>query len=129
MQQLKDYTPFVARVLMSLLFLLAGYGKLMAVGPTADYMQAMGVPGVLVYPTILFELGVGILLTVGYQVRYVALAAAAFSVLTALIFHTAFSDPAMAQTNIIMLLKNLSIAGGFLLLALNGAGKVAIDKA
>jgi putative oxidoreductase len=65
------------------------------------------------WPAILFEIGAGLLIIVGYKTRIVAALLAGFSVLTAAIFHNQFAD----QIQMIMFLKNLSMAGGFALLA------------
>lgn len=124
MDKFNCYLPLVARVLLALLFLLAGLGKIGDVAGTAGYMSSVGIPGFLAWPAIIFEIGVGVLLIVGWKTRIVALAAAAFCLVTAVLFHNNFAD----QIQMIMFLKNLSIAGGFLLLTANGAGKFAIDK-
>lgn len=124
MDKFYSYLPLVARVLLAILFLLAGIGKLGDVAGTAGYMSSVGIPGFLAWPAIIFEIGVGVLLIVGWQTRMVALAAAAFCIVTAILFHNNFAD----QIQMIMFLKNLSIAGGFLLLTANGAGKYALDK-
>ena len=102
-----------ARVLMAVLFLLSGFGKVTAVAATQAYMAAHGVPGVLLWPAAAFEIGAGVLLLLGLGLRLLGLALAAWCLLTALIFHTAFSD----QDQMINFLKNLTMAGGFLLLA------------
>lgn len=124
MDKFNSYLPLVARVLLAVLFLLAGLGKIGDVAGTAGYMSSVGIPGFLAWPAIIFEIGVGVLLIVGWQTRIVALAAAVFCIVTAILFHNNFAD----QMQMIMFLKNLSIAGGFLLLTANGAGKYALDK-
>lgn len=124
MEAIDKFGPFVARVLIAVLFLLAGLGKIADVAGTAGYMASVGVPGFLAWPAIIFELAVGVLLIVGWQTRYVGLLGALFCIVTAALFHNNFAD----QTQMVMFLKNLSIAGGFLLLAANGPGKFAIDK-
>lgn len=112
-----------ARILLAIIFVMAGIGKLMDPAGTVGYMEAMGVPGFLVWPTIILELGGGILIAVGYQTRIVALLLAAFTVLAGLIFHHQFAD----QNQMIHFMKNLAIAGGFLSLVVNGAGGWSID--
>lgn len=124
MTEIEKFGPLVARVLIAVLFLLAGFGKLADVQGFAGYLTSGGLPAFLAWPSILFELAVGVLLVVGYQTRYVALAGAAFCVVSAALYHNNFAD----QTQMVMFLKNLAIAGGFLLLASNGAGKFALDK-
>lgn len=124
MDKVYGVLPVVARVLMAVLFLLAGFGKTADVAGTAGYIASVGLPGFLAWPAIIFEIGVGVLLIVGWQTRMVGLVAAAFCIVTAVLFHNNFAD----QMQMINFLKNLAIAGGFLLLAANGAGKYALDK-
>ena len=117
------YIHLTGRILMSIVFLLAGIGKLSDPNGTAGYMQAMGIPGILVWPTLLFEIGGALAIMVGWQTRTVALLLAGFSVVSGVIFHHNFAD----QTQMIMFLKNLSMAGGFLLLVASGATDFAVD--
>ena len=114
----------VGRILIALIFVTAGYGKIGAYEATQGYMDAMGVPGGLLPLVIILELGGGILLMLGLFTRYIALALAGFSILSAILFHGNFSD----QMQEIMFLKNLSIAGGFLFLVAFGAGKISLDS-
>lgn len=123
MTDTKSYAGLVARVLLSILFITAGYSKLGSVEGTAAYMASQGVPGILVWPTIALELLGGLAILVGFQTRIIALALAGFSVLAALIFHLVPGD----QMQMISLYKNLGLAGGFLLLAANGAGALSVD--
>ena len=118
------FTEAAGRVLLALLFLLAGGSKLGAYGATVAYMSSAGVPGALLPAVIATELGGALAIILGWKTRVVAAWLAAFSVLTALTFHNNFAD----QTQMIMFLKNLSIAGGFLLLVANGAGPLSIDR-
>ena len=124
MQTLQSFAPLLARILLAILFLLAGIGKLADVQGFAGYMASGGVPAFLAWPAILFEIAVGVLLILGWQVRYTALAAAAFCVVAAALYHNNFAD----QMQMVMFLKNLAIAGGFLVLFAHGAGKFALDK-
>ena len=124
MDSLNKYIPLVSRILLGLIFVLAGFGKLMDPAGTAGYIASVGLPGLLVWPTIALELLGGLAIIVGYQTRIVSLALAAFCVLSAAIFHNNFAD----QMQMISFLKNLAIAGGFLQLYLHGAGALAIDK-
>lgn len=108
----------LARILLMALFLVSGLGKLGDLSGTQGYMEAMGVPGILLWPTIAFEIGSGLCILLGFQTRLVAVVLAGFSLVTAFIFHHNFAD----QTQQIMFLKNLGLAGGFLLLACTGGG-------
>jgi putative oxidoreductase len=113
----------VARTLMAAIFILSALGKLGAPGPTQGYMAAFGVPGALLWPTMAFELGAGLLLLAGLYIRPVALLLAGFSLGTALVFHNQLGD----QIQQIMLLKNLAMTGGYLLLAKHGAPEFSLD--
>ena len=110
----------IGRALLAFIFIIAGWGKLTAYQATQGYMEAMGVPGGLLPLTILMELGGGIAILLGLQTRLVALGLAGFSIETALIFHSGAEDS-------INLMKNLAMAGGFIFLALHGAGKISLD--
>jgi putative oxidoreductase len=117
-------TEVTGRVLLALLFLLAGIGKLSASSATAAYMSSAGVPRALLPAVIAIELGGGLAIILGWKTRVVAALLAGFSILTALIFHNNFAD----QIQMIMFLKNVSIAGGFLLLVAHGAGPFSLDR-
>lgn len=112
------------RVMLALIFILAGLGKIQDPAGTAGYMQAMGIPALLLWPTIALELLGGIAIAIGYRTQYVALALAAFSLLAAFIFHRNFGD----QMQMIMFLKNIAIAGGLLLLAVGGKTAFSLDN-
>ena len=124
MNKLNPILSQAGRVMIALIFVLSGFGKISAIEGTQGYMEAMGLPGSLIYPTILLEVAAGIAIIVGFQTRYVALALAGFSLLSAFIFHNQLGD----QTQFIMFLKNVAIAGGFLFLARNGAGELSVDN-
>ena len=114
----------VSRVLLAQLFIVSGFGKIGGYAGTQGYMESMGVPGALLPLVILVELGGGLLLVAGLFTRWAALALAGFSIAAALIFHTHFAE----QMQMIMFMKNLSIAGGLLLLGFPealSAGKAA----
>ena len=118
----KAPTDLAGRVLLSLIFIVAGYSKIGGYAGTAGYMESAGVPGELLPLVILAELGGGIAILLGLFTRPVAVALAGFSVISGVIFHGAPD-----QVNQIMLMKNIAIAGGFLVLAANGAGAWSID--
>ncbi len=113
----------IARVLMALIFILSGLSKLGAADAVRSYMEAMGVPGALLWPTVAFEVGAGVLVALGYHTRVIALLLAGFCLVSAAIFHHQFAD----QLQMIMFLKNISMAGGFLLLAAVGSGSLSLD--
>src|SRR6202050_2349180 len=110
------------RFLLALLFLLSGVGKLGAYTATAAYMSATGVPGAWLPAVIAIEIFGSLAIVLGWKTRMAAVLLAGVSVLNALQFHNNLAD----QTQMIMFFKNLSIAGGFLLLAANGAGPLSL---
>ncbi|WP_159565642.1 DoxX family protein [Budvicia diplopodorum] len=124
MKNLNSLAILVARILMPILFIMAGYGKLGdAYAGTQQYMQAMGIPGFLLPLTILLELGGGLAVLFGLLTRTTALITAFFTLATAFILHTNFAE----GVNQLMFMKNLTIAGGYLLLAVTGPGAWSID--
>jgi putative oxidoreductase len=124
MNKLHDFAELGGRILIALIFVAAGASKLGAgYAATQGYMQAMHVPGALLPLVIVTELGAGLLVVLGLWTRPAAFALAGFSVLSALLFHANFGD----QTQQIMFMKNLAIAGGLLLLVARGAGRFSLD--
>ena len=121
---MKKVNQVVARVFLGHIFLLAGLSKIGAYEGTQGYMDAMGVSGMLLPLVILLEVGGGLAIIAGLQTRWVSYALAAFSVASAVIFHNNFGD----QTQMVMFMKNFAIAGGFLLLAEQGAGAFSVDN-
>ncbi len=115
-----NYIPTAARVLLAVLFVLAGYGKIAGYDGTMGYMASQGVPGMLLPLVIALELGGGLLLIAGFQTRWVALALAAFTVAASLIFH-------IGDGQMTMFLKNMAITGGLLLVYVHGAGPLSLD--
>jgi putative oxidoreductase len=118
-----NLTGLAGRILLAVMFLLSGLGKLGAYSATAAYMTSAGVPGVLLPLVIITEVGGALAIVVGWKTRTVAVLLAGFCLLTAIAFHRNFAD----QNQMINFLKNLSIAGGFLLLVANGPGPLSID--
>jgi putative oxidoreductase len=114
-----------ARLLMSIIFIISGWGKLTGYSGTQGYFASMGLPlPALVTPlVILVELGGGLALLAGFKTRWVAAVLAAFSVGSALIAHTNFADPNQMNN----FLKNLAMAGGYLLFVKYGAGSPSLD--
>ncbi len=117
--------PLAARILIGLLFIVAGAGKLGNVEGFTGYLTSGGLPAILAWPSIIFEIAVGLCMVVGFQTRIMALLGAGFCVLAAILYHF---DPA-DQMQMTSFLKNLAIAGGFLMLAIHGPGRYAVDKA
>jgi putative oxidoreductase len=112
------------RILLATLFLFAGLGKVTAYAGTAAYMASAGVPAFMLPVVIALEIGGGLVIVLGFQTRVVAFLLAGFSLVSAALFHHNFAD----QTQMIMFLKNVSIAGAFLLLVANGPGPLSLDR-
>jgi putative oxidoreductase len=114
-----------ARILMSLIFILSGWSKLTGYSGTQAYFGSMGLPlPALVTPlVILIELGGGLALLLGFKARWAAGVLALFSIASAFIAHTNFADA--NQMNNFM--KNLAMAGGYLMFVKYGAGVPSID--
>lgn len=122
--KLSPWTELLGRFLIALIFIGAGYSKIGGYEGTAAYMTSMGVPGALLPLVIAAELGGGLLVLAGLFTRFAALALAGFSVISAVLFHGNVADP-MQQ---ILFMKNLAMAGGFLFLVANGAGRFSLDR-
>ena len=111
------------RILLSTLFLVAGVRKFFFQEETIMYMEDYGVPGILLFPSIVLEIVFPILLIVGYKTRFSASIMALFTLTVALIFHTNFEN----QMETIIFLKDIAIAGGFLIIAVNEPKICSID--
>ncbi|AEJ02298.1 DoxX family protein [Nitrosomonas sp. Is79A3] len=120
---MEKISQFVARLFLGQIFLLSGIFKIGGYEGTQGYMEAMGVPGMLLPLVIVIEVGGGLAIIAGWQTKLVSIALAAFTVVAAVIFHNNFSD----QMQMIMFMKNIAIAGGLILLAVHGAGGYSLD--
>ena len=114
----------IGRIFISLIFLLAGFGKIFNYEETIGYMESFGVPGYLLVPAIIIEILFPLLLIIGYKTKLAAIILSLFAILLAIIFHTDFSN----QMQLMSFLKNFAIAGGFLIIFVRGAGKYSIDQ-
>ena len=124
MNQLQAFSALLGRLFLAMIFIQSGLSKMSDYAATQDYMDAMGVSSALLPLVIVLEVVGGIAIVIGFKARLVALAMAGFSLLSALLFHTNFSD----ETQTIMLMKNIAIAGGFLMIVAHGAGAYALDN-
>jgi putative oxidoreductase len=115
----------ISRILLSILFIPAGFGKLTAIAGTAGYFASKGLPLPTVTAVIvgLVELLGGLAVLVGFQTRYAAVLLGLFTIGAALVGHLVPWD----QANQINFFKNLAIAGGFFVLAQHGAGALSVD--
>ena len=121
---MEKVSQLVARIFLGHIFLLAGVSKIGAYEGTQGYMDAMGVPGMLLPLVILLEVAGGLAVIAGWQTRWTAIVLAGFTIVAAVIFHNNFGD----QMQMIMFMKNIAISGGLILLAVHGAGAYSLDK-
>ncbi|MCC2973134.1 DoxX family protein [Massilia sp. IC2-476] len=114
--------PAIGRVLLAAIFVLSGVGKALAPSGTIGYIESVGLPFATLglVAAIAIELGGGVMLALGIKTRLVAALLAAFSVVTALVFHNALGD----QNQLIHFMKNIAMAGGLLQVVAFGAGAV-----
>ena len=111
------------RIFLSAVFLIAGVNKIFNYEGTTAYMESFGVPGLLYIPAIILEILFPLLIVIGYQTKISALIMAIFSISLAIIFHTDFSN----QMQVMSFLKNFAIAGGFIIIFVNGPSRWSID--
>ena len=111
------------RILLSILFLIEGFRKFLFQEETIMYMEDYGVPEILFFPSLILEILFPIFLIIGYKTRFSASIMALFTLTVALIFHTNFDN----QMESIMFLKDIAIAGGFLIIATNEPKICSID--
>lgn len=116
-------SQLVARIFLGQIFVISGFLKISGYEGTQGYMEAMGVPGMLLPLVIALEVVGGLAIVTGWQTKWVSMALAAFTLTAAMIFHSDFSD----QIQMIMFMKNIAITGGFMLLVVYGAGAYSID--
>lgn len=123
--------PLIARIFLAALFVFAGIGKIGNVAGTAGYFGKLGLPGgeAMVYAVIAVEILGGLLIAVGWQTRIVAWIMAIFTIGTAVVGHQFWGlEGGQMNAQLTQFLKNLSIAGGFLMLAWAGPGRYSLDK-
>jgi len=113
----------LGRIFLSTLFLIEGTNKIFNYEETIQYMENFGVPGYLAIPAIILEILFPLLLIIGYQTKIAALVMMIFTIVVAIIFHTNFDD----HMQFITFFKDIAIAGGFIIIFVNGAGKFSVD--
>ena len=126
----QNRVALLGRILLGLIFVMSGFGKIAGFAGTAAYIASRGLPlpEVLAALTIVVELGGGLMLLVGLFSRWAGLGLALFSILTALIFHNYWNaDTAAHMSQYINFWKNISIAGGMLLVTAFGPGSISIE--
>ena len=119
-----NFFDLIGRIFISSIFLYSGYNKIFNYGNTVAWMEGFGIPGFLLWPTIVLEIILPILIIIGYRTQISAILLAMFCIATAVIFHFDFTN----QTQTIAFLKNFGLAGGFLFIATNGPKEWAIDR-
>ena len=124
MSQIQTFAAPLGRILIALMFVTSGFSKIAGYAGTQGYMEAMGVPGALLPLVIIVELFGGLAVMLGWHTRIAAFLLAGFSLLSALLFHADFGD----QMQMIMFMKNISIAGGFLMIVALGGGAFSLDN-
>ena len=113
----------IGRIFLSVLFLIEGIGKLFTQEQVITYMEDYGVPGILFIPAVVLEILFPLLLIVGYKTRLAALVMSLFTLTVAIIFHTDFSN----GMQLVFFLKDLAIAGGFMIIIAYGSNKFSLD--
>lgn len=113
----------LGRIMLSVMFIKAGYDKIGGFPNVQKYMEGNGVPGMLLPLVIAAEIGLGLMVLVGYRTRLAALGLAGFTVIAALLFHFKLAD----NVQYLFFMKNMAIAGGFLALMVAGAGAYSMD--
>jgi len=119
-----NFFDLIGRIFISSIFLFSGYNKIFNYGNTVAWMEGFGIPGFLLWPAIILEIILPILIIIGYRTQISSIILAIFCITTAVIFHLDFSN----QIQTIAFLKNFALAGGFLFIAAHGPKDWAIDK-
>jgi putative oxidoreductase len=129
-EAVKTYGPLAGRILLALLFVVSGFGKLTEFGGTVGYIASKGMPlpQLAAAGAIAVELIGGCLLVVGWQTRWAATAIFLFLIPTTLIFHPFWAVMAGKQMETIQFMKNLCIMGGMLYVMAFGAGPLSLDN-
>ena len=126
----QGFPLLVARILLALMFVMSGVSKLTGLEGTAGYIASVGLPmaQVLAVGAGVLEVAAGVMLIVGWQARWAALALAAFTVLASLLFHNFWAMPKDQQfMQQLMFMKNLAITGGLLFVFAFGPGSLSLD--
>jgi putative oxidoreductase len=125
MSRSADTFAFIGRCLMAVLFLLSGFGKVVGPAATIAWIASTGLPmpTVAYVGAIIIELGGGLLLILGWQIRPLSAVLSVYAIATALIFHSNLADP----NQLFHFLKNIAVMGGLFQLMAFGAGNFSLD--
>ena len=130
MDALNRFGPLAGRILIALIFVLSGFGKITGFEGTVGYIVSKGLPlpQLAAVGAVIVELGGSIMLVLGWKARWAAAAMFVFTALAALIFHNFWAVPAdQAQNQMIHFMKNISILGGLLYVIVHGSGPLSVD--
>jgi len=130
MDALSRFGPLAGRLLIALIFVLSGFGKITGFEGTVGYIASNGLPlpQLAAVSAIIVELGGGVMLVLGWKARWAAVAMFVFTALASLIFHNFWAVPAdQAQNQMIHFMKNISILGGLLYVIVHGSGPLSVD--
>ena len=130
MKVLTRFGPLAGRILIALIFVVAGIEKITDFAGTVGYIAGKGLPlpHLAAIGAIVVELGGGIMLVLGWRARWAALALFVFTAFTALVFHNFWAMPAdQAANQMVHFLKNISIMGGLLYVMACGSGSMSLD--
>ena len=131
MNALNRYGPLTGRILIALIFVVAGLGKINGFEGTVGYIASKGLPlpQVAAIGAIIVELGGGIMLALGWKTRWAAAAIFVFTGLAAVIFHDFWAvSQDQVQNQMIQFMKNFAIMGGLIFVIIHGAGALSLDK-
>lgn len=123
MTSFRGTTELIGRIFLMILYLYSGSTKISGYSATLGYMASAGVPGALLPLVIAMEMLGSVAIILGWQTRIVSVLLAGYTLIAAALFHNHFTD----QVQVVMFLKNVSIAGAFLMLAANGPGPLSVD--
>ena len=119
-----NFFDLISRIFISSIFLLSGYNKIFNYENTVEWMEGFGIPGFLLWPAIVLEIVLPILIIIGYRTQISAILLAMFCIATAVIFHFDFAN----QMQTIAFLKNFALAGGFLFIAVHGPKEWSMER-
>ena len=117
------FADFIGRLLLSIVFFMAGFNKIMNYAGTQGFMEQHGVPGLLLPAVIAAEILLPIMLLIGWQTRLAAFGLAIFTLISGALFHYVPGE----QMQMIMLMKNIAIAGGLFVVVAHGAGAWSLE--
>ena len=119
---MKNILDLLARIFISLVFLISAFRKIINYEGTVDWMEGFGVPGFLLTPVIVLEIIAPLMIIVGYKVKIFSSLLSIFCITTAFIFLNDFPNQIVAFS------KNIALAGGFVFLAINGSQGLSLDN-